>query len=196
MISAGLFVLGGRALGSQPDILFENSRPERLWDGTISHPKKTSTMFFTKNESDPLYVSRSDDDNPLSSYSAHVFHLEDADWPTVEHYYQGMKFEDLDQREAIRNCSSPDEAAKLAWKHAGAVRKDWKAVRETIMTRGMYIQCRTHPAVAQALLETGEQKIVETSQFDYYWGCGRDGRGHNTYGKLLMAVRDKLKAEQ
>ena len=64
------------------------------------------------------------------------------------------------------------------------------------MTRGFYIKCRTHPEVAKALLATDTRKIVESSMYDYYWGCGRDGRGHNTYGKVLMAVRDKLKTEE
>ena len=63
------------------------------------------------------------------------------------------------------------------------------------MIRGIYIKCRTHADVAKALFETDDQKIVESSQFDYYWGCGRDGRGHNTFGKVLMAVRDKLREE-
>jgi ribA/ribD-fused uncharacterized protein len=152
-------------------------------------------MFFTPPEPDPLYVSRRDEANPLSSYSRHPFHLDDADWTSVEHYYQGMKFTDPDQRAAIRNTATAAEARQLAEAHRRAVRADWKAIRETVMTRGVYIQCRTHPEVAQALLATGTQKIVENSGYDYYWGCGRDGRGHNTYGKVLMAVRDKLKSE-
>jgi predicted NAD-dependent protein-ADP-ribosyltransferase YbiA (DUF1768 family) len=31
--------------------------------------------------------------------------------------------------------------------------------------------------------------------YDYYWGVGRDGRGYNVFGKVLMAVRDKLMEE-
>lgn len=153
-------------------------------------------MFFDRPEPEPLYLSRSDDSHPLSSYSPHGFHLDETDWLTVEHYYQGMKFTDPDQCAAIRNTPSPEEARQLAEKHARAVRGDWKKIRETVMTRGLYIQCRTHPEVARALLGTGDQKIVETSQFDYFWGCGRDGRGHNTYGKVLMAVRERLRSEQ
>ena len=38
--------------------------------------------------------------------------------------------------------------------------------------------------------------IVESSLYDHYWGCGRDQRGHNYYGKMLMDVRDKLRAER
>lgn len=152
-------------------------------------------MFFNTPGPEPLYVSRNDADNLLSSYSLHAFHLDDADWQTVEHYFQAMKFNDPDQRAAIGDTASPADAERLAEEHAKAVRKDWKKIQQTVMTRGFYIKCRTHPEVAKALLKTGTQQIVENSQYDYFWGCGRDGRGHNTYGKVLMAVRDRLRAE-
>ena len=64
------------------------------------------------------------------------------------------------------------------------------------MTRAVYIKCRTHSEVSQALLATGKETLVESSQYDYFWGCGRDGRGNNAFGKVLMAVRDKLTQEQ
>ena len=152
-------------------------------------------MLFGPPETEPLYLSLSDAEHPLSSFSAHGFHLDDADWPTAEHYFQGMKFIDPDQREAVRQTDSPGAARQLAEAHARAVRKDWKKVQQTVMTRALYTKCRAHPEVAAALLKTGSQKIVENSMYDYFWGCGRDGRGHNTYGKVLMAVREKLQAE-
>lgn len=152
-------------------------------------------MFSSKSGPAPLYVSRADVLNLLSSYSKHGFELDGEIWPSVEHYYQGMKFEPGELRNAIRDADHPADAAKLAGKNKKYIRKDWKKVKETFMTRGFYIKCRTHPEAAEALVDTGDQKIVESSQFDYYWGCGRDGRGHNTFGKVLMAVRDKLREE-
>jgi ribA/ribD-fused uncharacterized protein len=153
-------------------------------------------MIFRTSDAEPLYVSRSDANSLLSSYSPHGFFLDDADWPTVEHYYQGLKFTDPDQRAAIRATPTPSAAKKLADKHAKAVRKDWKKIRETVMTRGLYIKSQAHPEIANALVATGGIKIVENSMYDYYWGCGRDGRGHNTYGKVLMAIREKLNVEK
>ena len=64
------------------------------------------------------------------------------------------------------------------------------------MTRGVYRKCRTSDDAATALLGTGERRIIETSQYDYYWGCGRDTRGLNTYGKVLMQVRERLRGEE
>ena len=45
------------------------------------------------------------------------------------------------------------------------------------MTRAVYIRARSYPELAQELLNTGEQTLVENSQYDYFWGCGRDRRG-------------------
>lgn len=142
------------------------------------------------------FLSRSDVTHPLSSYSKLGFELDGAEWPSAEHYYQGMKFEQVELRESIRATDHPEKAHKLARANKRLVRKDWPQIREVMMTRAMYIKCRTHKTVADTLLATGDQQIIESSQYDYYWGCGRDGRGRNTFGKVLMAVRDKLKQEQ
>lgn len=149
-------------------------------------------MIFAPNKQSVVQVSRSNPLDPLASYSKHGFDLEDDHWPSVEHYYQAMKFEDPELRAQIRDASNPDTAVKLAKKNKRRIRADWKNVRVTMMTRGVYIKCRSHPEVAQALLDTDAEKILETSQYDYYWGCGRDGRGENAYGQVLMNVREQL----
>ena len=75
------------------------------------------------------------------------------------------------------------------------VRDDWKKVRRVVMTRAVYTRSHAHPESAKALLETGSRKLMENSQYDYFWGCGRDRRGENTYGQVLMDVREKLRNE-
>lgn len=152
-------------------------------------------MLFKHDTTERITLSRLDANNPLSSYSKHSFELDSAEWPSVEHYYQAMKFEDYDYREQIRSASRPADATKLGKSKKHGRRKDWDKVKETFMTRGTYIKCRTHSDVSQALLATGESPIMETSQYDYYWGCGRDQRGKNVYGKILMNVREQLRKE-
>ena len=152
--------------------------------------------MFSSRSDDRYYVVRTDVDNPLSAYSKFGFELDGAEWPSVEHYYQGMKFQEGEIRESIRSADHPAKASKLAKANKKLVRKDWSEVRQVMMTRAVYTKCRTHQEIADMLLATGEQPIVETSMYDYYWGCGRDGRGHNIFGKVLMAVRDKLMEEQ
>ncbi len=140
-------------------------------------------------------VSMTDATDPLASFSEHALSLDEADWPSVEHYFQGMKFESPELRELIRLTAHPADARKLANKHRRRIRADWKRIEKTIMTRGVYVKCRSHKDVAQQLLATGDRRIVETSQYDYQWGCGRDGRGNNAYGNVLMAVRAKLREQ-
>ncbi len=149
-------------------------------------------MLFKSKTDNDVYLSRQDVNDPLSSYSRFGFHLDEADWPSVEHYYQAMKFEDEAIRETFRLAPHPIDAAKLAKQNKKQIRKDWKKIKSTVMTRGTYTKCRSHEEVARALRKTGDQKIVENSLYDYYWGCGRDGRGENMYGKILMDIRDKL----
>lgn len=55
-------------------------------------------MFFDKKELDLLTLSREDAKHPLASYSKHAFDLDGFEWPSVEHYYQAMKFDDAEYR--------------------------------------------------------------------------------------------------
>lgn len=151
--------------------------------------------MFRNHDPDTVLVSRVDPANPLASYSKHAFHLDGAHWPSVEHYYQAMKFDDPAIREQIRNAPHPDKAAKFARRRRRRVRKGWDDVKEVYMTRATYTKCRTHSDVAEALVATREKTIIETSQYDYYWGCGRDTRGRNVYGRVLTNVRQRLREE-
>jgi ribA/ribD-fused uncharacterized protein len=152
-------------------------------------------LVFTRDQQPSVHVARSDVQDPLASWSEHGFELDGAHWPSVEHYFQAMQFEDPGLRDTIRAAAHPREAEKIGKKNRRRARRDWKIVRTTLMTRGVYVKCRTHPEAAQALLATGDRPILETSQYDYFWGCGRDLRGENAYGKVLMAVRAKLREE-
>lgn len=153
-------------------------------------------MFNTPSEN-AHYLSRLDASELLGTVSNHPIQLEDLVWPTVEHYVQAMQFDDDGKREKIRMASTADQARKLGktgW--FKRPRANWENLRSVYMTRALYTKCRAHPEVARALLATGDEHLVENDQYDYYWGCGRDRRGDNTFGKVLMQVRDKLNEEQ
>ena len=52
----------------------------------------------------------------------------------------------------------------------------------------------SHAELRNALLDTGDQEIVENAPTDYFWGCGQLGGGQNMLGKLLMETRSTLLA--
>ena len=152
-------------------------------------------MAFQPVDPDAVLVSMEDAGHALSTFSGDGFRLDGAEWPSVAHYVEGMKFDAGEIRERIRTADHPRTAQRIARRHRRRMRKDWDDVREVYMTRGVYTKCRTHPDAAAALLDTADRKVIETSQYDYYWGCGRDTRGLNTYGKVLMNVRARLAEE-
>ena len=152
-------------------------------------------MAFQPVDPDAVLVSMENANDPLSTFSRHGFRLDGAHWPSVAHYVEGMKFDADEIRERIRTAEHPKAAQRTARRYRRRVRKDWDDVREVYMTRGVYTKCRAHADAAAALLGTGDRKVIETSQYDYYWGCGRDTRGLNTYGKVLVNVRARLAEE-
>ena len=153
-------------------------------------------MPFQPIDQDTVLVSMEDATDPLAAWSRHGFELDGETWPSVAHYVEAMKFTDADLRRAICAADTPYSARRVARRNRRRVRDDWNTLRETYMTRGVYRKCRTSEDAAAALLATGERRILETSQYDYYWGCGRDTRGLNTYGKVLMQVRARLRNER
>lgn len=151
--------------------------------------------LFPEEDDNALYFSRSDSSELLGTHFLQSFFLDDAEWPSAEHYFQAMKFEDSAYRERIRLAPTPQKARKLGRTKLKKIRKDWKKIRTTIMTRALYIRAKSHAKFSRYLLDTNQLRLVENSSYDYFWGCGRDRRGDNNYGKALMNVRQKLTME-
>jgi len=149
-------------------------------------------MFTAKTDSPKFHLSHMDTNSLLSSWSKHSIFIENLEWPSVEHYVQAMKYDDGPYREKIRNAEHPKSAKKLGESRWKKKRANWKSERELYMTRGIYTKCKAYPKIAEALLATGDQAILDTSNYDYFWGCGRDTFGKNRFGAILMDIRAKL----
>tara|TARA_R110001592_G_scaffold175466_5_gene414685 strand:+ start:8756 stop:9223 length:468 start_codon:yes stop_codon:yes gene_type:complete len=154
-------------------------------------------MLFPDLDEDAIFLSRSDESQILGTHTVQPFILDGKEWLTVEHYFQAMKFETTssDYYEKIRQAPDAKKARKLGATRFKKLRDDWKTIRRVVMTRAVYTRSHAHLDSKKALLETEKHKIVENSQYDYYWGCGRDRRGENIYGQVLMDVRQKLLSE-
>lgn len=129
----------------------------------------------------------------LSNFAPHGFVEDSLRWPTVEHYFQAQKFDDAAYRERIRAAASPMQAKALGQSRAIPIRPDWDTVREDVMRRAL--RCKfAAPELRALLLGTKRRELIEDSPYDRYWGAGRDGKGKNRLGHLLMELREELSA--
>jgi N-glycosidase YbiA len=117
-------------------------------------------------------------------------------WPSSEHYFQAMKFQGTDpvQFEAIRNAASPALAAQLGRDRNKVLRLDWEQVKDQVMYRALVAKFTQYDHLKAVLLSTGDASLVEHTERDRYWGDGEDGSGRAMLGKLLVKIRERLRA--
>lgn len=135
----------------------------------------------------------SDEYGFLCNFSAHGFLLADRYWPTVEHYFQAQKFVGTEHEDRIRVSRSPREAKSLGQTRQLPLRSDWEDVKVDVMRAALMAKFTTHAELRHALLETGDEELVENAPTDYFWGCGQLGGGKNMLGQLLMEARRTLR---
>lgn len=115
-------------------------------------------------------------------------------WPSVEHYYQAMKFpQDPDWQEEIRMAATPLRAKKMGLDREHPVRGDWDAIKERVMKTAQLAKFRQNPVLLDLLQKTGARRLEDTSPADNYWGTGGRGRGQNRLGAILEDIRAELK---
>jgi ribA/ribD-fused uncharacterized protein len=115
-------------------------------------------------------------------------------WPTVEHYYQAMKFpQDAEWQEQIRQAATPMRAKRLGTDRTHPVRADWEAIKERVMKSALTAKFQQNPVSLAFLQRTQGQKLVYDNKGDAFWGTGRDGTGRNRLGELLTEVRRELR---
>jgi len=141
------------------------------------------------------FYSTADEYGEFSNFAAYPISLQGKSWPTTEHFFQAQKFGEPKDQEEIRTANTPMLAARLGRDRKRRLRKDWESVKVGVMREALEAKFRQHEDLRRLLLSTGSAGIVEHTENDSYWGDGGDGSGRNMLGKLLMEVREKLRAE-
>ena len=117
-------------------------------------------------------------------------------YPSAEHAFQAMKTLDEKERKRIRHAPTPQEAKRLG--RRVKLREDWEQRKVRTMTGVVYRKFLSDVNLKRALLLTGDAELIEGNTWmDTFWGVDlRTGKGQNYLGRILMAVRRKLRAEQ
>jgi ribA/ribD-fused uncharacterized protein len=142
------------------------------------------------------FYSTRDEYGCFSNFSAHPIRLRGRTWPTSEHYFQAQKFAGTPYEEEIRRAKSPMIAARLGRSRKQPLRRDWDSAKDAIMREAVLAKFTQHDDIRATLLGTGDAEIVEHTANDSYWADGGDGSGRNMLGRILMSVREELRAQE
>jgi len=127
----------------------------------------------------------------LSNFYPSKVTLDGLEYDTVEAAFQAAKTDDVADRRAIREADKPAEAKRLGRKVT--LRQDWEKVKIGVM-EDLCRQKFKQAAFKEKLLATGDAYLEETNTWnDTFWGVCR-GHGKNHLGKVLMKLRDELRA--
>lgn len=119
---------------------------------------------------------------------------------TSEALYQACRFPHLPEvQRLILNEHSPMTAKMRSKPYRKDSRPDWDAVRVPIMKWCLRVKLAENwRSFGDLLLATASHPIVEDSRKDDYWGAKLVDEdtlaGSNVLGRLLMELREKLKA--
>lgn len=115
-------------------------------------------------------------------------------FPSVEHYYQAMKFYASDPRfNAILQLKNPDDARLLTKTPEYKVnrRKNFDNDKFDIMERGLRAKFAQNRDAAELLKSTGDAILTKSCPVCYKCGFGI-GSGTNRIGKIMMDIRENL----
>lgn len=133
----------------------------------------------------------------LSNFYMSEFVDQDGNsWKSVEHYYQAWKSLDPNVRALI--AAAPD--CRTA-KHLGndlsvlTLTEDWPERKLRVMLDAVRMKFGQNAHLKELLLATDGFELVEYAPWgDVFWGVDKNYVGENNLGKILMQVRDELKA--
>lgn len=147
--------------------------------------------------------------DPLSNWHPARFVVKGISFCSNEQfmmYCKAMLFGDHDNAAKILAASEPKEQKALGRQVRGFDEAVWSKRRERFVYGGALAKFSSNPLLACRLLETDGTELVEASPYDRIWGVGlaaddprildrTQWRGENLLGKVLMQVREVLKAD-
>ena len=124
--------------------------------------------------------------------------------------YDGLTYRNSEAAYQAAKCADPerkrefcDISPQMAKRLGGHVqlREDWNRIRENVMREVIHAKFEQHPELADMLLSTGRQKLVEGNYWhdNFFGDCQcllcRKLPGKNALGTILMEERQRLRKE-
>ena len=131
----------------------------------------------------------------LSCLYKKVMFFEEREFSSAEYAYQFGKIKDEAVREWAMKAPKPHLLAIFAHGlFSWDIVKDWSEIKIDRMYNVLKAKFSDRELMYK-LLDTGDSILIEDSKSDAFWGIGKNQKGKNMLGKLLMKVREEIRKE-
>ncbi len=120
--------------------------------------------------------------------------------------FQGIKYRSSEAAYQAQKCSTEEERIRFSQLSSAEAkrlrdsfkpRQCWDDEKIQIMVEIVRAKFRQNPDLAERLLATGDEPLVERNSWgDTFWGTDMDGNGENMLGRILMLIRKELMNER
>lgn len=155
-----------------------------------AHEAAREATTTADNASEPVRGFHDSNNKPtfLSNFFDVPVTVDGHTYRNAEAAFQAQKSEDPAVRVAFESYTAAQ--AKAAGRKV-LLRKDWEAVKQSVMESVVAAKFEQNPALMKQLVATGNRELVEENTWgDRTWGVV-NGKGENRLGKILMGVRQK-----
>lgn len=127
-----------------------------------------------------------------SNFFPSSIEVDGVSYRTMEHAFQASKTLDPKLREHIRKQVKAAHAKKEGRKVP--LRSGWDEMKVQVMRDLVRQKFNFHQSLKERLLATGDRHLEEKNTWgDVFWGT-YDGVGENWLGRILMEIREELRA--
>ena len=163
--------------------------------------KLHQTSLVTHEECVYFYTRSS----PLSNFFPAKFTLHGVVYNCVEQYYQAEKATsagDYKAYDSIMVATQPEVMHAIGKKVKVDTERWTEGMQRLVMEKALVAKFNDNPYLADVLLSTGENTLVEASPYDDFWGAGMGLKdilksnkwtGKNVLGEIMMSVRGQMK---
>jgi ribA/ribD-fused uncharacterized protein len=130
----------------------------------------------------------------LSNLYKSELEFEGETFPTSEHAYQRGKFNNQKHWDWVSQAPEPRFVCIVAHNlFPYDVVPRWSQLKLSRMRAVVRAKFMQNEDLREKLLATYPATLIENSKTDTFWGIGKNGKGKNMLGKLLMEVREELR---
>ncbi len=193
---SGIEIIRKKIIGSYTKQNIDYLKSKQQYGG---HKKLIITQKLLIERYKPLadsieFYEKEDEYGVFSNFSDHPFVLDKKYWRTSEHYYQANKFEPFSKiYNSIQQAKTATIAKNIA--HSHQIDESWEERKILFMYNALYEKFIQNNGLIKLLLSTKSAYIIEKAIDDEFWGSGREGKGKNMLGRVLMFLRDAFKEE-